>query len=440
MARDVRYQIFVSSTYDDLYPVRRKVTEHILSMNHIPAGMEMFSASGRQQWNTIQKAIDNSDYYVLIVGERYGSISEEDGISYTEKEFNYAVSKKIPTLCFLPGRNFSTSREHRETSPVFTEKLEAFKHKVKLQLCDFWESPDELVSKVSAALYKIFTEEPGTGWIRGNSADPEALTKLVHVMEENNQLRKNIQRLEELNKKESPLLSLLINGHEIGSDPLVIDLPEPEELVTYTPDIHIDEIPLFLKGRISAQELQEFNASKPTAEQVDEHNEKLRFYYAGLNGKMEFSIKNASAVKANNVSVRIVLPPGIRLMSEYEFEKLEKPYLKVPVNIIEAKRTANLTMPRLSDFGILSDLRNLSVSQPRMFSALQLNAPSSELWIAKDGSISGRKHSVRQATTERLISNIYVIPERPGNFVITVELLCDEFREWQKSTLELIVS
>ncbi len=51
MASGIRFQIFVSSTYTDLYPVRRKVTEHILSMNHIPAGMEMLalvvSSNGR---------------------------------------------------------------------------------------------------------------------------------------------------------------------------------------------------------------------------------------------------------------------------------------------------------------------------------------------------------------------------------------------------------
>jgi hypothetical protein len=43
--------------------------------------MEMFSASGQRQWKTIKKAIDNSDYYILIIGERYGSISEGEGIS-----------------------------------------------------------------------------------------------------------------------------------------------------------------------------------------------------------------------------------------------------------------------------------------------------------------------------------------------------------------------
>ncbi|HHI5680487.1 TPA: DUF4062 domain-containing protein, partial [Escherichia coli] len=34
-----RYQIFISSTYSDLIETRKKISEHILSMNHIPAGM-----------------------------------------------------------------------------------------------------------------------------------------------------------------------------------------------------------------------------------------------------------------------------------------------------------------------------------------------------------------------------------------------------------------
>lgn len=86
--RPKRYQIFISSTYSDLIETRKKISEHILSMNHIPAGMEMFSANGKEQWNTIQKSINNSDYYILIIGERYGSISETDGISFTEKRIS----------------------------------------------------------------------------------------------------------------------------------------------------------------------------------------------------------------------------------------------------------------------------------------------------------------------------------------------------------------
>ncbi len=95
-----RYQVFISSTYLDLVDERREVMQAVLEMDCLPAGMELFAASNDDQWTLIQEVIDQSDYYIVIVGGRYGSISEE-GISYTEKEYDYAVSKGIPVMGFV---------------------------------------------------------------------------------------------------------------------------------------------------------------------------------------------------------------------------------------------------------------------------------------------------------------------------------------------------
>lgn len=440
MAQNVRYQIFVSSTYIDLFPIRRQVTEHILSMNHIPAGMEMFSASGRKQWATIQKSIDNSDYYILIIGERYGSISPDDGISYTEKEFNYALSKNIPTLCFLPGGNFFTKREHRDIEPELLEKLEAFKNRVQEQLCDYWDNGPELINKVSAALYKIFTEEPGTGWIRGNSADPEALTKLIYIMEENNRLTKRIQQLEEMSQKDLPILSLLINDHDFDSGPLLNTLPAPEEPAIFIPDLQLENIPPHLNNWINQADIKEFNASKPTQHQVDEHNEAMRFYLAAKKGKLNFSVKNKGPVKANNVSLRIFISEGARFLNKKEVNEKVIPYLHFPLNIVseaESKYQEKLKDKKPDIFGNASHLRR------RLPNVLYNNASTFNLDymlnINEDGSIYGTKRSVRQDTIESLSSEIYLTPEKRGHFLVSVEILCDEFREWQTSSFKIII-
>ncbi|WP_320744500.1 DUF4062 domain-containing protein [Enterobacter sp. 276E10] len=438
----VRYQIFVSSTYTDLFPARRKVTEHILSMNHIPAGMEMFSASGRQQWSTIQKAIDNSDYYVLIVGERYGSISPDDGISYTEKEFNYAISNNIPTLCFLPGKNFTTSRENRETDPTKIEKLDEFKRKISdKQLCDFWESENELVSKISAALYKIFTEEPGIGWIRGNAADPQALTKLVQAMEENKALRQRIQQLEENNKMNLPSLSILINGHNSKTGPLVYNLPEPNNPVKFTPDLEMADIPVHLMNLISQELIDEYNASKPDKSQIESHNETLRFYQGAIEGKLLFSIKNDGPVKANNVSIRIKLPEGLRSLSERDVKRLKKPELHMPPDIIkiaEEKYNSQI-FPNRSEF--FNPLRSTpDFLSPDLPGILNKHVVSYNLTKSYDGLISGRRESVRQVTLENLTSDIYLIPIKRGTFSISIEILCDEYRQWDVTEMDIIIA
>lgn len=74
---DSKYTIFVSSTYIDLKEEREEIRNAIIKMGHIPVGMEYFPASNKTQWEIIKKLIDECDYYVLIIGGRYGSIEKE---------------------------------------------------------------------------------------------------------------------------------------------------------------------------------------------------------------------------------------------------------------------------------------------------------------------------------------------------------------------------
>ena len=78
-----KFSIFISSTYEDLKKERQALIGVALENNFIPVGMEQFHAAPTSQWNVITKMIDESDFYLLVVGGRYGSIDEETGISYT---------------------------------------------------------------------------------------------------------------------------------------------------------------------------------------------------------------------------------------------------------------------------------------------------------------------------------------------------------------------
>ncbi|HEN3600742.1 TPA: DUF4062 domain-containing protein, partial [Yersinia enterocolitica] len=91
-----RLQVFVSSTFNDLKNERQAAVSAILKIGHIPAGMELFTAGDRSQWETIKNWIDESDVYMLILGGRYGSIESESGLSYTELEYNYALETNKP--------------------------------------------------------------------------------------------------------------------------------------------------------------------------------------------------------------------------------------------------------------------------------------------------------------------------------------------------------
>ena len=183
-----KYQIFISSTYEDLKEERDQVIKAILEMGHIPVGMEMFSAADEDQWEIIKRTIDDTDYYVVIVAHRYGSVV--DGISFTEKEYDYAVSQGIPVLGFVIKESAPWPRDRMEKGPKSLKALEAFKKKVMDKPVDFWSTKDDLHSSSMTALVKQMARTPRTGWVRADQAtDPQVASELARLSAENKKLR-----------------------------------------------------------------------------------------------------------------------------------------------------------------------------------------------------------------------------------------------------------
>ncbi len=206
-----KYQVFISSTYKDLIEARSKVRDAILSMMHFPVGMEMFNAADEEQWEIIQETIDSSDYYVLILGQRYGSVIEsgsDAGISYTEKEFRYAREKKIPVLVFIIDDDVAIKPEFIEKDPESIKKLADFKTEAKKgRTVQWWTNIDELAREVSESLHQQMDRKKRPGWIRGDAFDIEAshaeilsLNKKIRELEQENAELKSqiVKRVPEL--------------------------------------------------------------------------------------------------------------------------------------------------------------------------------------------------------------------------------------------------
>ena len=99
--------------------------------------MEYFPAASEDQWSYIQSLIDDCDYYIVVVAGRYGSINSK-GISYTQQEYEYAVSKEIPVIAFVHGKSENLPAKFIEKSPQSKKKLEELKV-VKSRLCKYWK-------------------------------------------------------------------------------------------------------------------------------------------------------------------------------------------------------------------------------------------------------------------------------------------------------------
>lgn len=194
---DKRYQVFVSSTYADLQDERSKVIQTLMEMDCIPAGMELFPAMDEEQFEFIKKIIDDCDYYLLILGARYGSISEDDGLSYTEKEYRYAQQKGMKIIALVHGAPEQLPVIKTDRDPTLQEKLAYFRNDVcSNRLVKFWTSPAELPGLVALNLPKTIKAYPAIGWVRGDTtASASIMTELLAVKAENDRLQNELLQM-----------------------------------------------------------------------------------------------------------------------------------------------------------------------------------------------------------------------------------------------------
>ena len=68
--------------------------------------MELFKAGNDSQLKTIYKWIDESDVYMLILGGRRITNEKKSGLSYTQLEYEYAISKNIPVFAVILSEVF----------------------------------------------------------------------------------------------------------------------------------------------------------------------------------------------------------------------------------------------------------------------------------------------------------------------------------------------
>lgn len=209
---DKKYQVFVSSTYKDLIDERQKVIEALLGKNCFPVGMEYFPAANDDQFTVIKRLIDSCDYYILIIGGRYGSVEPKSGKSYTQLEFEYAISKGIPVASFYHNDINRLTGDKLEENDNGKKKLEEFKALVQTKLCDHWESAYELAFKVNKSLDYLFENSPRTGWVKANLVSSAEANDIIYNLRKENEELKN--KLSELDNSKPDNTEVLQQGDD----------------------------------------------------------------------------------------------------------------------------------------------------------------------------------------------------------------------------------
>ena len=166
-----KFSVFISSTYEDLKMERQALMGVALENDFIPVGMEQFHAAPASQWDVITKMIDECDFYLLVIGGRYGSIDDESGLSYTEKEYNYAKEKSMPVIVLVKDPSEIKEKEMDEEDDNYTKRkrLKEFRNKVKAEknTVDTFRDLDNLKYKASQAFKNaVDYADENAGWVR----------------------------------------------------------------------------------------------------------------------------------------------------------------------------------------------------------------------------------------------------------------------------------
>ena len=194
---DKRYQVFVSSTYEDLKQERNKVITALLSLGHIPCGMEYFPAADEDAWHCIERLIPQCDYYVLLVAGKYGSIPPGSKESYTEKEYDLAISSSVPVLSLLHHNPELLSQNLCETNSQVRKKLDKFRTKAKKRLCRFWKSADQIPGELLASLPHQISRLPRIGWVRADAvASEDAKSEIITLRKRLEKADAKVEKLE----------------------------------------------------------------------------------------------------------------------------------------------------------------------------------------------------------------------------------------------------
>ena len=160
----------------------------------------------------VSDLIKQCDYYIVIVAGRYGSLTTE-GVSFTQKEYEFAVQNGIPTIAFVHATPEELPLKKVDTDPRQKKRLDDFTQKLKKRLCKEWHNADELGAVVSRSLTQLIKREPRAGWIRASDTrSVEDATEIINLNKRIKELEERLKRYEGVGVSD---VSMLCDGEDL---------------------------------------------------------------------------------------------------------------------------------------------------------------------------------------------------------------------------------
>ena len=145
-------KVFISSTYGDLIPYRKKIWEDLDNLSFTILGMEKFGARKSAPLDTCLEEVSNSDIFIGIISFRFGSVDKLSKKSFTQLEYEKAFSLDKEIMIYLMDDNALVYPSNVDKG-INSLRLENFKKILKdRHTIDTFKEPDELAKKISDRL------------------------------------------------------------------------------------------------------------------------------------------------------------------------------------------------------------------------------------------------------------------------------------------------
>ena len=128
-----------------------------------------------------------------------------DGVSYTEREYAYALERGLKVIAFLHETPDSIPMAKSEGDPAARERLQTFRERLAAgRLVKFWAKADDLPGLVALSLINAIKMYPAQGWIRASHESREVLLEEIAALRRENENLTN--KLREVSTSTAPVV------------------------------------------------------------------------------------------------------------------------------------------------------------------------------------------------------------------------------------------
>ncbi|MDZ7342689.1 MAG: DUF4062 domain-containing protein, partial [candidate division KSB1 bacterium] len=195
-----KYQVFISSTFEDLKEHRQAAILGITRAGHMPVALENFAPSTDTKKEVIRQALEASQFYVIMLGARYGTIAEDaSGKSYVEIELDLAVELGLKILTFVMDRKrvleFRDSESFQQSDEVkLIPKYEALRTRLTSGIENVFYKLFDQPREIEMELYAYFSAEHSA---QGYILEPQKRsdTEILEIYARNEIIRDVVTRL-----------------------------------------------------------------------------------------------------------------------------------------------------------------------------------------------------------------------------------------------------